>query len=164
MAARTVIAFAVLAVVAGPATARSLGWSQQTDAETGYSYSYPSAVFSPVSGDEKPAFHYFESDVGAAKLMVGAWDNEAGDTPTEFKRWLIENAGGYEEVTYRPHGKSWFVLSGYRGEDIYYEKVMFSCAGRLVNVLGISYPSAQRSLYDPIVERLEDSFSPGRRC
>ena len=28
-------------------------------------------------------------------------------------------------MTYRPRGRSWFVLSGYRGDTIYYEKVMF---------------------------------------
>jgi hypothetical protein len=44
--------------------------------------------------------------------------------PDQFKRWLMTNIGGYDEVTYRPRGRSWFVLSGYRGDDIYYEKVV----------------------------------------
>ena len=32
-------------------------------------------------------------------------------------------------------GKSWFVLSGYRGETIYYQKVLFSCGDRIINIL-----------------------------
>ena len=49
-------------------------------------------------------------------------------------------------------------MSGYRGDHIYYEKVMFSCRGRLVNVFAITYPVAKRSLFDPVVERMEDTF------
>jgi hypothetical protein len=56
------------------------------------------------------------------------------------------------------------VISGYRGDAIYYEKVMFSCAGQVVNVLAISYPKEARSLYDPVVEQMEDSFRPSSRC
>jgi hypothetical protein len=56
------------------------------------------------------------------------------------------------------------VLSGYRGDSIYYEKVMFSCGGSLVNVFAITYRVDQRNIYDPILERMEDTFRPGRRC
>jgi len=33
-----------------------------------------------------------------------------------------------------------------------------------VNVFAITYPVDQRNIYDQIVERMEDSFRPGRRC
>jgi hypothetical protein len=139
-------------------------WSLEQDADLGFRYAYPRTLFSEIEGDGKPAFHYFVSHDSDAKFLVGAWDNREGKTPNEFKRWLVTNAGGYEEVTYRPRGRSWFVLSGYRGDDIYYEKVMFSCRGRVVNVMAITYPTAQRDRYDPVVERMEDTFKPGRPC
>jgi hypothetical protein len=56
------------------------------------------------------------------------------------------------------------VLSGYRGDKIYYEKVMFSCQGQLVSVFAITYPVDQRETYDPVVERMENAFKPGGRC
>jgi hypothetical protein len=56
------------------------------------------------------------------------------------------------------------VISGYRSDDIYYEKVMFSCGGGVVNVFAISYPTDKRARYDPIVEQMEDSFRPSSRC
>jgi len=99
-----------------------------------------------------------------AKFLVGAWDNQDNATPEHFKRWMIANAGGYEEITYQPRGRSWFVLSGYRGDQIYYEKVMFSCRTRIVNILAIAYPIAERDHFDPVVERMEDSFSAAREC
>jgi len=134
-------------------------WSSEQDAD-----SYPLSLFSSIEGDGKPSFHYFVSQGSEAKLMVGAWNNREGRTPAGFKRWLLANAGGYDELTYRPRGRSWFVLSGYRENNIYYEKVMFSCAGGVVNVLAITYPTDQRDLYDPVVEQMEDTFRPARRC
>jgi hypothetical protein len=139
-------------------------WIDQRDPQFGYRYSYPGAMFSSVVGDGKPGFHYFASKETNAKFLVGAWDQQGGDTPEHFKRWMIANAGGYEDITYQPHGRSWFVLSGYRGDQIYYEKVMFSCGNRMVNILAIAYPVAERDHFDPAVERMEDSFKAGQGC
>src|SRR6476660_5909249 len=116
----------------------------------------PEALFASVAGDGKPGFHYLAAN--------GAWDNHDGATPEHFKRWMIENAGGYEEITYQPRGRSWFVLSGYRGDQIYYEKVMFSCGGRVVNILAIAYPTSERGQFDPVVDRMEDTFKPSQEC
>jgi hypothetical protein len=64
-----------------------------------------------------------------ANFLVGAWENEQVATPEEFKRWMLTHAEGYEDITHQPRGRSWFVLSGYRGDQIYYEKAIFSCGG-----------------------------------
>jgi hypothetical protein len=155
---------AAAAVCAGAASAATTPWSHEQDNDLGFRFSYPRALFTQIEGDRKPAFHYFVSPNSDAKLMVGAWNNREGRTPDQFKRWLMANAGGYDELTYRPRGHSWFVLSGYRGNDIYYEKVMFSCGGQVVNVMAITYPSGERDLYDSVVERIEDTFKPARSC
>ena len=156
------ICFLSVAVIhVGVGKAATPPWSYEQDADLGFRNSYPHTLFSETEGDGKPAFHYFVSHDSDAKFLVGAWNNREGRTPDEFKRWLFTNAGGYDDVTYRPRGRSWFVLSGYRGDDIYYEKVIFSCGGHVVNVMAITYPTEQRDLYDPVVERMEDTFKPG---
>jgi hypothetical protein len=141
-------------------------WISARDDSLGFRFSYPRSLFAPapVEGDEQPSFHYFASRDAEAELMVGAWDDSSGQTPEEFKRWVMANAGGYDDLTYSPRGRSWFVLSGYRDDLIYYEKVLFSCGGRLVNIFAITYPQNQRALYDPVVERMEDTFQAGNRC
>jgi hypothetical protein len=139
-------------------------WTYERDPDLGFRFSYPRDLFDRTEGEGKPSFHYFVSTDADAKLMVGAWNNEAGQTPSEFKQWLLENAGGYDDMTYVPRGRSWFVISGYRGNNIYYEKVVFSCAASVVNVFAISYPKGLRNHYDPIVEQMEDTFRPGTRC
>ena len=142
---RAVLVSVALAV-ALPAAADASPWALQTDPDIGFRYSYPVEAFSPLEGDGKPYFHYFASRSSDAKFLVGGWNNTRAQSPEGLKRWLIENVGGYDETTYRPRGRSWFVLSGYRGDSIYYEKVMFSCGGSLVNVFAITYPVDQRNL------------------
>ena len=161
---RATAAFAAWAMAVSPVGAAAWRWALETEPDLGLSYSYPPDVFLPIEGDGKPYFHYFASASSEAKFLVGGWNNTTGQSPAGFKQWLTENVGGYDELTYRPRGRSWFVLSGYRGDSIYYEKVMFSCGGSLVNVFAITYPVEQRDLYDPIVERMEDTFRPGSRC
>jgi hypothetical protein len=166
MRPKTLLYSGVLAVIAVfvPLAAAVAGWSSEQDSRLGFAYSYPSDLFERIEGDGKPSFHYYASEGSEAKFLVGGWNNTADQSPESFKRWVMENVGGYDELTYRPRGRSWFVLSGYRRDTIYYEKVMFSCQGKLVNVFAITYPLNRRDVYDPVVERMENTFKPGSRC
>jgi hypothetical protein len=165
MRLRTLVFYSIfLSLTACPLTGAMAAWQSEHDPEMGFRFSYPSELFQRTEGDGKPGFHYFASPDSEAKFLAGGWDNAAGQSPASLKRWMIENVGGYDELTYRPRGRSWFVLSGYRGDTIYYEKVMFSCRDRLVNVFAITYPTSQRKLYDSVVERMEDVFKTGTRC
>jgi hypothetical protein len=155
----------VFCLVVGRAEAAIAPWTFERDQELGFRYSYPQHLFYEIEGDGKPAFHYFASPLTPdAKFLVGAWNNRKGQTPPELKHWLMSNLGGYDDITYQPHGRSWFVMSGYRGSTIYYEKVMFSCRGTVVNILAVMYPTAQRDFFDPAVEHMEDNFRPGETC
>jgi hypothetical protein len=53
------------------------------------------------------------------------------------------------------------VLSGFRGENIYYQKVMFSCGGNVINALSVTFPRAEKPFYENLIEVMEDSFKPG---
>ena len=81
-------------------------WTYERDPSLGFDFSYPRDLFQRTDGDGKPSFHYFVSRDAEAKLMVGAWNNEAGQTPSEFKQWLLANAGGYDATTYVPRGRT----------------------------------------------------------
>ena len=66
---------------------------------------------------------------------------------------------GYTEVTYSPSGDNWLVMSGIRGDSIFYEKYFFR--GDVVHAFGMEFPSAAKPRYAPIVERIENSFGAG---
>jgi hypothetical protein len=82
-----------------------------------------------------------------------------GITSAGQLRSLIEQTAGYEDVTYSPSGNRWLVVSGYRGVDIFYEKFVLSDG--YVRGFSMQYPASLRRIYDPIVERMEDSFKVG---
>lgn len=154
--------FGALALCALPAFAGASQWGRSVSPH-GAEIAYPESMFSEVDNDNDRANAYASRD-GAAKFVLGSWFNDAEETPAEFKEVLTDKGQLYADVTYAPKGRDWFVLSGYRGGDVYYEKIMFSCNRRLVNVYAISYPSADRDRYDSIVERMENSFKPGQDC
>ena len=66
---------------------------------------------------------------------------------------------GYERVTYSPSGDTWLVVSGFRGDRIFYEK--FSFKDGVISAFGVEFPTGEKPFYSPIVERIEDSFRAG---
>jgi hypothetical protein len=139
------------------------GWRYHEDREAGLSIAYPSQLFAPVATDD-PTVHAFVSPDAKAKFLVAAWENTPRRTPEAFQRWLLDNGRHYDSVTYQPRGRSWFVLSGYHQDKIFYEKIMFTCSGEVLSIFAITYPIEQRGVYDAAVERMEDAFPPSQNC
>jgi len=59
-----------------------------------------------------------------------------------------------DDVTYKRKARSWFVLSGYRGGEIFYTRVDRACGGRRWHVLELTYPRAAKRAMDAEVTRL----------
>lgn len=73
-----------------------------------------------------------------------------------------------ESVTYQRHGRLWVVVSGYRGDQIFYRRADLSCGGRRWHLLELTYPRSDKQRMDPTVtqvsHRLENfrNVCPGR--
>ena len=80
------------------------------------------------------------------------------DTPKSLLK-RMNGTEGYENVTYSPSGKTWLVLSGFRGNHIFYEKYMFKDG--VISAFGVDFPKERKPFFSPIIERIEDSFRPG---
>jgi hypothetical protein len=46
---------------------------------------------------------------------------------------------------------------------MFYERVTFTCGGRLINSWAILYPAGERRVYDRILEKVARSYRPGER-
>jgi len=136
-------------------------WAVYQNERFGYRLVYPPRWFEagPVSanGDSRA----FTTPDGRARMVVFGAHNSEGLSLRDYRETLLGEYGNYEELTYSPVGKTWFVLSGYRGDTIYYQKVMFSCGGQIINVLSISFPAGDKPLFSPVIEKVEDRFRPG---
>jgi mannose-6-phosphate isomerase-like protein (cupin superfamily) len=154
-----------LLCVAGIAQAQpASGWPEHRNEKYGFSLRYPGEVFKVERTTEAGDGQVFVSEDGKARLLVGALVNASGFTPAAYQDYIARESYGKFKVTYRPRGETWFVLSGEGDGKIFYEKVIFSCSGRLINSFAMIYPADQRSAFDPLVEPIEDSFRAGGAC
>ncbi|MDQ3674415.1 MAG: hypothetical protein M3365_08575 [Gemmatimonadota bacterium] len=131
------------------------GWATYVNERFGTSLAVP-ADFTPAAAPENGDGRRFTSE--DATLEVYAWDNVDGETAGSLKSRLI-GSEGYSDVTYSPSGRSWLVVSGYRGDNIFYEKYFFR--GDTVHGFGMEFPSSEKPYYEDIVEEIEDSFRAG---
>jgi len=88
-------------------------------------------------------------------LLVGALPNEGGQSVASYQDYVQRHSYADFTVDYRPLGSNWFVLSGDGGGKTFYEKVMFSCDGRLINSFALIYPTADKRRFDAIVEGIQ---------
>jgi hypothetical protein len=142
-------------------------WASYKNPRFGYTLSYPSGVFTPQPPAANGDGQSFLSTDGRAKLVVYGAQNSENFTPSKYRETILREFGGYDQMDYSPTGKTWFVLSGFRGENIYYQKVMFSCGGGVINVLSVTFPRAEKKFYEGLVETMEDNFKPapaGQGC
>ena len=139
-------------------------WRKYTNERFGFSLLLPSRVFAVEKQSDAGDGLVFVSKDGEARLLVGALQNADAQTPSRYQDYLAKQSYADYNISYRRGGDSWFVLSGEGNGKTFYEKVMFSCSGRLINSFAMLYPTEQRKTFDPIVERIENSFRPGTQC
>jgi hypothetical protein len=65
----------------------------------------------------------------------------------------------YANVTYRMSRGHVMVLSGVRGDKIYYEQFLFTGDWETIHHIAITYPAAAKNVYDPIVTRMSISMA-----
>jgi len=139
------------------------GWTEYRNERFGIRMLYPADLKLEKTAEAGDG-HIFASADGSAKLLVGALPNETKQAPAQYQAYVASHSYAGYRVQYRPLAQNWFVLSGEGSDKTFYEKVMFSCDGRLINSFALLYPTDQRATYDPIVERMERSFRPGTQC
>ncbi len=136
-------------------------WANYKNQRFGYVLSYPASVFTPQPPPENGDGQTFLTSDGKAKVVVYATLNDERFSPKDYRSTILKEFGGYDQMDYSPTGKTWFVLSGFRGDAIYYQKVMFSCGNRVISALSVTFPRVEKKFYEGLIEVMEDSFRPG---
>ena len=78
-----------------------------------------------------------------------------------YRAFVLQQSYPGADIDYAPVRDTWFVLSGTRDGMMFYERVTFTCGGRLINSWAMLYPAAERQLYDRIVEHVARSYRAG---
>jgi hypothetical protein len=141
------------------AQARNLDWTEHRNDRFGLQLVYPADVFEPQHKTDRGDGELFLSADGKAKLVIGALENTQNHSPASYQKFLARQSYPDFDLDYLPVGNTWSVLSGQRDGKMFYDKVIFTCNWRRIGRFALVYPVAERSFYDPIVERIEDSFT-----
>jgi hypothetical protein len=102
----------------------------------------------------------FTSPDGQASIIVSGMLNIDDTIDAAFAS--REEPGDGETITYRHRDKRGLVVSGTKGDRIFYRKSILSCHDQVWNSVSIEYPAAQKKAFDPIVAEVARSLKPGR--
>lgn len=136
-------------------------WTTVKNERHGFAIAYPAAVFEQKGAAKSEDGRVFVSKDGKAKFLVGAFDNSEANSLEEYRQFLLNEQYAGADVDYAPVRQRWFVLSGTKNGEIFYQRVSFTCGGKLINSWAMLYPEAERKLYDRVVEAVAKTYSPG---
>lgn len=136
-------------------------WGRIESERYGFMLAYPGNIFTPRDAVSDGEGHVLVSRDGAAQLLVAAFDNETNTTLREYREQLLSENYSGALLDYAPVKKRSFIISGTRGDMHFYERVSFTCGGRLINSWALLYPVSERKVYDRVVEAIARSYSPG---
>jgi hypothetical protein len=81
-------------------------------------------------------------------IVPPGWKTEPVPGDRMIIRYLRRDG---ESVTYRQRGRSWNVVSGYRGHQIYYRRANLACGGARWHVIDLTYPGSDKRAMDATV-------------
>ena len=145
---------ALSAVLATPAAAvNNPGWKRYAIPESGMTVDIPTAIFDRDAGaaEGSPGRKFVTSD-GRANMTVQTVANARGQSPAAF----LAAKGPPPGIVYRRVTKTFFVVSSFRDDLIWYNRCNF--AGGSANCVLINYPAREKARWDGIVTRISRSL------
>jgi hypothetical protein len=134
----------------------------------GFQLSYPADVFLAKGGSTADDNRLLASADGRALMRVYFVRNRTATTPSQVRTSLLATRYAGATLDYAPRREFWFVLSGTLGDETFYERVIFSCDRQSVHGWLMTYPVAERQIYDALVEQINrtyhHSWSEDWRC
>jgi len=83
-----------------------------------------------------------------------AFYSRSAEDETREERFKAVAFADDEEVTYLRGERDWLAVSGIRGEQIFYRKVVLACGERQWRHIAFEYPAKERRQFDRLVTRM----------
>ena len=171
---RVLVAFALLALASNIAEAvpAAQRWSTYTNEAANLIFDYPAAIFAEQQDDPTDtlksrtsertdrAGRTFASADGRATLQIGTFPNLDKLSVDDLRKRALAASYSDAKIEYKRTTDTWYVLSGKRGTDTFYERVQFSCGGRRLDLFALTYPTAEDELYNDIVDEMARRARP----
>ncbi len=140
-----------------PAFPASQGWTVYRHSAHDCRVEYASSLFTKDAWDAAKELQRFSGPDAQTYFRVSGTANDERLTPGDLKaRYLDSDAPG--QIVYERTKPEFLVLSGYRGNSIFYVKAALSADNRTICVLEMSYPRKAKKAFDEVVTRMSRSF------
>jgi hypothetical protein len=155
------LATAVLCLAAAaPAVAQTApNWRTYQNDRYGTTIDYPDFFKAEPPPDNNDGRRFKSAD--GAEFAVFASYNALDFDLAGYQQFIVKDLDAGAAVTYQAHGDDWFVISGTKGDGIFYERHLLSHGKQMTEGFVMSYPARLKQLYDPVVARMAKSFRPG---
>ena len=165
-----------LNTMAAPITAPQADWLTFKSDDASLVFDYPAGIFTEQQGDPTDALQNrtldrngrtFASADGKAVLQVGTFPNLDNAKVDDLRKRAIAASYANAKLDYNRIAPNWYVISGTRADETFYERVHFSCNNRRLDIWAMTYPTSEARLYDRIVEEMSQRFRstwPNIRC
>lgn len=127
----------------------------------GFSLQVPGDTFTEGISRNPEAGNVWISRDRRSRLSAVAGPNESSQSLEDYRRSVIEETYAGAKLTYTPVSDTWFVLSGVKENQIFYERITFVCDGRYIYGWQLIYPVSRKRIYDRIVEEINRSYRVG---
>jgi hypothetical protein len=147
------------------ATTATPTYDTYCNARFGYCVAYPAGLLYPQPESGNGDGRVFKSKDGANTLTVwGRLNQDVEGNPIlletqydEDLQTLAQSDNGVEKViTYQKCGKTFFVISGYEGPKIFYQKTVLK--GDVFAYALLEYQEAEKERYNPVSDSVFASF------
>jgi len=134
-------------------------YARYMNARFAFGVSYPEGILIPQGEADNGDGQKFISKDGKAIMLAYGYNNtEEFTLKTVFRGAIKNNSGLAGKVIYKKLKDNWFVVSGIKGDTVFYTKVIYKSKDDQFIKFVMSYPESQRSLYDPIVAEVSKSL------
>lgn len=136
------------------------GFNQYCNARFGFCISYPNTFKGQGESENGDGQEFISAD-GKCSLLVyrdyreAFYESEAEcKTQSYFSDITSDET---KQVTYKKKAENFYVVSGYQGSMIFYQKTIFTEQGMMTAIF--TYPTAQKAKYDSYCSKLLDTFN-----
>jgi hypothetical protein len=133
-------------------------YTTYANSDFNYSIEYPANILSSIPGSENINGKRFTSQDGQSELTVSAIFNRPGETAEEsYQTALADYSRQGKVVTYKVLRQNWYVISGFDGNRVFYERTIFNSG--LIKQFKFEWPDSQRATYEQITNHISKTFT-----
>jgi hypothetical protein len=132
-------------------------WQQYDNTRYQYVICYPADIFVPQPEATNPDSRTFLATDGATLTLFGRNKAASETVATMVAEVAGQLADGDATITRDVRTRNWFVISGHRGQQVFYAKGLY--AREQLKMFELTYPSSKSDLFEPILRRLSRCFA-----